>query len=105
MRVAHVWAGVVIVVAGGLLASMSAQLPPPARMPRPGTTATKSATQVISPVALVTWVAQYGSDGVGHTQSEAKRFFADATARAAWQQEPLGARAATGQDTGRSDLS
>ena len=33
-------------------------------MPRPGTKATSSATQVISPVALVTWVAWYGSDGV-----------------------------------------
>ena len=63
MRVAGVWAGVAIVVAGGLRAPVSAQLPPEARLPRPGTTATSSATQVISPVALVTWVARYGSDG------------------------------------------
>jgi hypothetical protein len=64
MRVAHVSGGVAIVVAAGLLASVSAQVPPGARLPRPGTTATSSATQVISPVALVTWVAHYGSDGV-----------------------------------------
>jgi hypothetical protein len=34
---------------------------PPARTPRPG--GTSSATRVISPVALVTWVAHYGADG------------------------------------------
>ena len=34
---------------------------PPARTPTPG--ATSSATRVISPVALVSWVARYGSDG------------------------------------------
>jgi hypothetical protein len=64
MRVAHVSGGVAIIVAGGLLASVSAQVPPGARLPRPGTPPTSSATQVISPVALVTWVARYGSDGV-----------------------------------------
>lgn len=65
MRFAHTWAYVAIIVAGGLLVSVSAQgPPPPRRLPRPGTTATSSATQVISPVALLTWVTRYGSDGV-----------------------------------------
>src|SRR5918993_4787808 len=40
--------------------------PPPVRMPPPGRTATQSATQPISPVAVMTWVTRYGSDGV-HT--------------------------------------
>src|SRR5918993_2609518 len=37
--------------------------PPPVRMPPPGRTATQSATQPISPVAVMTWVTRYGSDG------------------------------------------
>ena len=41
------------------------QGPPPApRMPPLGVTATSSATQVISPVALMTWVTRYGHDGI-----------------------------------------
>ena len=38
--------------------------PPPRRLPPPGRTATSSATQVVSPVAVMTWVTRYGSDGV-----------------------------------------
>ena len=40
--------------------------PPPRRLPPVGTTATSSATQVISPVALMTWATRFGHDGV-HT--------------------------------------
>src|SRR5687768_7809359 len=40
--------------------------PPPRRLPPPGVTATQSATQPISPVAVMTWVTRHGSDGV-HT--------------------------------------
>jgi hypothetical protein len=64
MRMSHVVAGIAIVVTPVLLATASTQLPPGRRLPPPGTMATSSATQVISPVALVTWVAKYGSDGV-----------------------------------------
>lgn len=43
----------------------AAQGPPPVpRMPRPGATATSSATQVVSPAALMTWMTRYGHDGV-----------------------------------------
>ena len=42
------------------------QGPPPLRMPPAGRTATQSATQPISPVAVMTWMTRYGSDGV-HT--------------------------------------
>jgi hypothetical protein len=64
MRMSHLATGIVIVVTPVLLATASTQLPPGRRLPPPGTMATRSATQVISPVALVTWVAKYGSDGV-----------------------------------------
>jgi hypothetical protein len=40
--------------------------PPPPRLPPPGTTATSSGTQVISPVAVMTWATRHGHDGV-HT--------------------------------------
>ena len=40
--------------------------PPPRRLPPPGRTATSSGTQVISPVALMTWATRFGHDGV-HT--------------------------------------
>lgn len=64
MRFARAAAGLGVAVLSGRLASAFAQGPPPPdRMPPPGTMATSSATQPISPVALVTWVARYGADG------------------------------------------
>jgi len=56
--------GLAILFLGGILTAASVQLPPGKRMPPPGATATSSGTRVISPVALVTWVATYGNDGV-----------------------------------------
>ena len=53
-------------VAASLLWTAVQGPPPPVRMPPPGRTATQSATQPISPVAVMTWVTRHGSDGV-HT--------------------------------------
>ena len=56
-----------LTLATSMLLCAAVQGPPPApRMPPPGATATSSATQVISPVALMTWVTRYGHDGI-HT--------------------------------------
>lgn len=38
--------------------------PPPRTLPPPGVMATASATQPVSPVALMTWVTRYGGDEV-----------------------------------------
>jgi hypothetical protein len=49
----------------GLSVSVDGQgPPPPRRLPPPGVTATSSATQPASSVAVVTWVTRYGHDGV-----------------------------------------
>jgi hypothetical protein len=56
--------GLAILSMTGLLAAASAQLPTGKRVPPPGATATSSGTRVISPVALVTWVASYANDGM-----------------------------------------
>jgi hypothetical protein len=53
-------------VAASLLWTAVQGPPPPGRLPPPGVTATQSATQPVSPVALITWMTRYGSDGV-HT--------------------------------------
>jgi hypothetical protein len=63
MQVA-VWCAVLVM---GLSVSVAGQgPPPPRRLPPPGRTATASATQPVSSVAVVTWVTRYGHDGV-HT--------------------------------------
>ena len=55
--------GLVLAFLALVLPEVSAQLPPGRRLPPPGANATSSGTRVISPVALVTWVAHYGNDG------------------------------------------
>lgn len=55
--------GMVLLCALGLVATLSAQGPPP-RPPRPpGSNSTQSGDQVVSPVAMATWVARRASDG------------------------------------------
>ena len=55
--------GIMLLCALGLVATLSAQGPPP-RPPRPPASAsTQSGDQVVSPVAMATWVARRASDG------------------------------------------
>ena len=61
MRVSASCASLIVL----LTVSSAAQSPaPPRRLPPPGVTATSSATQPVSSVALASWVTRYGNDGV-----------------------------------------
>ncbi len=56
-------AGLVLAILAAVVPAVSAQVPPGRRVPPPGANATSSGTRVMSPVALVTWIATYGNDG------------------------------------------